>query len=179
YSIVEEEVREFGIKSLGDVLLDEFSGADANLAANEIPFDTNSKIKFIGKEVLTFKYDDSQTNDDGIEITMIDSSNDVEAKEDDSDLESMPGDEIESLSGFKVVYALADKPPQSDPLGHHLVDFSSLVATIQNLESSLSQKIDDKIEESVPRMVDDALEERLPKMLSDTLKFILLDLLLW
>ncbi|GJV83503.1 retrovirus-related pol polyprotein from transposon TNT 1-94 [Tanacetum coccineum] len=211
YNLKSPKVRESGIKSLGDVLLDEFGRADANLAANEIPFDTNSKIKFIGKEVPTFKYDDSQTNDDRIEITMIDSSKDVEAKEDDSDLESMPGDEIESLSGFKVVvtddddtqskhkeesykadeaaadnvldelldkHALADKPPQSDPLGHHLVDFSSLVATIQNLESSLSQKIDDKIEESVPRMVADALEERLPKMLSDTLKFVLLDLLL-
>nr|GFC81481.1 hypothetical protein [Tanacetum cinerariifolium] len=44
--------------------------------------------------------------------------------------------------------ASADKPPQSDPFGHHLVEFSSLIATLHNLESSVSQKIADKIEES-------------------------------
>ncbi|GJU69077.1 hypothetical protein Tco_1255336 [Tanacetum coccineum] len=37
-TIVEEEVKEFGIKSLGDVPLDEFCGADAYLDADESPF---------------------------------------------------------------------------------------------------------------------------------------------
>nr|GEU98968.1 retrovirus-related Pol polyprotein from transposon TNT 1-94 [Tanacetum cinerariifolium] len=128
-----------------------------------------------------------------IEIAMIDSSKDVKAKNDDSELESMLWHKIKSLSGFEVAVtddddtqskhkeesynvdevAYANKPPQSNPFGHHPADFSSLVATIQNLESSLSQKINDKIKESVSRMVVDALEERLHEMLSDTLKFIL------
>ncbi|GJW56211.1 hypothetical protein Tco_0102942 [Tanacetum coccineum] len=152
YSIVEEDVRESRIKSLGDVLLNEFGGADANLAANEIPFDTNSKIKFIGKEIESLS---------GFKVVVTD-DDDTQSKHKE---ESYKADEAAAdnvLDELLDKHALADKPPQSDPLGHHPVDFSSLVATIQNLESSLSQKIDDKIEESVPRMVDDALEERDP-----------------
>ncbi|GKA49040.1 hypothetical protein Tco_0741998 [Tanacetum coccineum] len=65
----------------------------------------------------------------------------------------------------------------SDPLGHLQIDISSLVAQVNNLESSLSQRAADKINDSVPRMVVDALEERLHELLSNTLKTILPDLL--
>ncbi|GKD47927.1 hypothetical protein Tco_1276903 [Tanacetum coccineum] len=51
------------IKSMGDALFDEFGGADANLDANESPFDTESEIKFIGKEVPKFIYIGSQVNE--------------------------------------------------------------------------------------------------------------------
>ncbi|GKE18691.1 hypothetical protein Tco_1426268 [Tanacetum coccineum] len=38
----EEIVKEFGLKSLGDILLDEFGGAYAKLNTDESPFDTES-----------------------------------------------------------------------------------------------------------------------------------------
>nr|GEZ69776.1 hypothetical protein [Tanacetum cinerariifolium] len=96
-SIVMEELRESVIKSLGDVLLDEFSEADDNLDANQSPFDSKLDIKFIGKE-----FEEAETDD-----TM--SVHNEEFSKDDAN-------------------AFADKPPQSDPFGHHLADFSSLVA---------------------------------------------------
>ncbi|GKB00337.1 hypothetical protein Tco_0828330 [Tanacetum coccineum] len=57
--------------------LNEFGGVDAKLGADESPFNTESEIKFVGKKVPTFKYDDSQIND-GIEITLIDSFKDTD-----------------------------------------------------------------------------------------------------
>ncbi|GKC74937.1 hypothetical protein Tco_1125711 [Tanacetum coccineum] len=148
--------------------------------------------KFIGKEVPTFKYDDSQIND-GIEIPLV-----------DSDLEFMPGDEIKSLYGFEeaetdddtmYVYneefskddenaddnvidelvdlakskdstanASAAKPTQSDPIGYHPADFSSLVATIQNLKSSF-----DFVKKALPK-----LDKRVKK----TLKAQVLELII-
>ncbi|GJS03885.1 hypothetical protein Tco_0320393 [Tanacetum coccineum] len=171
-SIVEEEVIESGIKSLGDVPLDQFGEADANLDVDESLFDTESEIKFIGKEVPKSIYNGSQFNEDATQGTVF-SIHDQVMQEADSDLESMPRDEIKSLYRF-------EEPKTNDdtiPLGHHQANFSSLVASIQNLESSLSKKVADKIKESFPRMVVNALEERLPKMLFDTLKTILPDLL--
>ncbi|GKB44065.1 hypothetical protein Tco_0889007 [Tanacetum coccineum] len=100
-SIVEEEVRDFGIKSLGDVPLDEFGRADANLDADESPFDTESEIKFIGNEVLKFIYNGSQVNEDATQGNGFSPSDQV-MQEADSDLESVPCDEIESLSGFEA-----------------------------------------------------------------------------
>ncbi|GJR59843.1 retrovirus-related pol polyprotein from transposon TNT 1-94 [Tanacetum coccineum] len=61
------------------------------------PFDTKSKIKFDGKEK-----DFLDMNDYGIEINLIGSSRDPEFQEGDSDLESMPDNEIESVSGFEA-----------------------------------------------------------------------------
>ncbi|GJV99083.1 hypothetical protein Tco_1554335 [Tanacetum coccineum] len=146
-SIVEEEVREFGIKSLGDVSLDEFGGADANLDADESPFDTETEIKFIGKE-----------------------------QEADSDLESVPGDEIESLSGFE-----ADVSEDDDRQSVHKEELTktdeaaanNVIDEVAHLESSLAQLVADKIKDSVPRLVADAFKERVPELLSDTLKNIL------
>ncbi|GKC31188.1 hypothetical protein Tco_1038482 [Tanacetum coccineum] len=132
-SIVEEEVRESRFILMGVVPLDKFSGADANLAADESPINTKSKIKFIRKKF-------------------------------------MHGDEIESLSGFEEE---SDDNPQSE----HKEKFSKANEEVvdNNFESSLSQKIADKIEKLVPRIVANALEERIPKMLSNTLKTILPD----
>nr|GEX90934.1 hypothetical protein [Tanacetum cinerariifolium] len=148
-SIVDEEARESGIKSLGDVPLDEFGGADAN----ESLFDTESKIKFIGKEVPKFIYNGSQFNEDATQGTGFFISDQV-IQEADFDLESMHGDEIESLPGFEELESDDD--------------------TMFNLPCL---KIADKIKESISSMVIDALKERLHKMLSNTLNTILRDLL--
>ncbi|GKD42786.1 hypothetical protein Tco_1267431 [Tanacetum coccineum] len=172
-----EEVRESGLKSMGDVPLDEFGRADANLDADESPFDTKSEIKFIRKEVPKFIYNGSHVNKDATKGFSL--SNQVIQKA-DSDLESMPGDEIESLSEFEAdesndddrqsvhkkyltktdeaaadnildeladmakfknenMNSFADKPSQSDPLGHLHKDLSSLTSKLAHLESSLAQ----------------------------------------
>nr|GEX99526.1 hypothetical protein [Tanacetum cinerariifolium] len=149
-SIIDEEVRESGIKSLGDVPLDEFGRADAN----ESPFDTESKIKFIGKEVPKFIYNGSQFNEDATQGTGFFISDQV-IQEGDFDLESMPGDKIESLPGFEELES----------------DDDTITLNLPCL------KIADKIKESISSMVIDALKERLHKMLSNTLNTILRDLL--
>ncbi|GKF12626.1 hypothetical protein Tco_0050552, partial [Tanacetum coccineum] len=87
--------------SLGDVPLDEFGRADTNLDADESPFNTNSETKFNGKEVLKFIYNGSQVNEDANQSTGF-SLFDQVMQEADSDLESMLGDKIESLSGFEA-----------------------------------------------------------------------------
>ncbi|GJY91451.1 hypothetical protein Tco_0506647 [Tanacetum coccineum] len=146
--------------SLGDVPLDEFGRADANLDADESPFNTKSETKFIGKEVPKFIYNGSQVNEDANQGTGF-SLFDQVMQEADSDLESMPGDKIESLSGFEAdesddddldmansknenVNASADKPSQSDPLGHLYKDISALTSRVGHLESSLAQQVVDK-----------------------------------
>ncbi|GJT40438.1 hypothetical protein Tco_0940303 [Tanacetum coccineum] len=210
---------------MGNVSFDELYRNDEKRSADESPFDTESEIKFIKKEVPKSTNDNDygigsvhQTmHNDDAQITLIVSSRDTKIQEADSDLESMPDDELESIFGFEagdddenansenkaelsktdkatadhmfdeLVYiansqdahlnAFADKPSESDPLGHLQTAISLLTAKVNNLESSLSQRVANKIKDSVPRMVVDAFEERIPKLLSDTLKSILLDLL--
>ncbi|GJZ55003.1 hypothetical protein Tco_0610196 [Tanacetum coccineum] len=94
-----------------------------------------------------------------------------------SDLESMFDDEIMFVSGFEE--AFADDYATKEELLKVVenANISSLVGQVKNLESSLSQRVADKINDSIPRMVADALEKRLHELLSDTLKTILPDLL--
>ncbi|GJS46601.1 hypothetical protein Tco_0596722 [Tanacetum coccineum] len=179
-SIVEEEVGDSGITSMGNISFDEL------------------------KEVLMTTVTPQVFGLHEIQAAYAHKDQDIE--EADSDLEFMLGDEIESLSRFEAdetdnddtqsehkeefskadeattdnvanMFASTNKPSQSDPLGHRSTNFSLLVANITNLESFFSQKIADKIEESVPQIVADTLKERLLEMLSDTLKTILIDLL--
>ncbi|GJX36186.1 hypothetical protein Tco_0247743 [Tanacetum coccineum] len=102
-----------------------------------------------------------------------------------SDLESMPGDDIESLSGFE-----ADESDHDDDI-HPMYkeeltkddekvadnELSSLTSKVEQLESSLAQRVADKIKDSMPKMVAYALKDRLLELLSNTLKTILPDLL--
>ncbi|GJZ26114.1 hypothetical protein Tco_0570367 [Tanacetum coccineum] len=83
-------------------------GNDEKRSADESPFDTESEIKFIKKEVPKSTNDNDygigsvhQTmHNDDAQITLIVSSRDTKIQEADSDLESMPDDEIESISGY-------------------------------------------------------------------------------
>ncbi|GKC61316.1 hypothetical protein Tco_1088914, partial [Tanacetum coccineum] len=111
-----------------------------NLDADESPFDTKSEIKFIRKEVPKFIYNGSHVNKDATKGFSL--SNQVIQKA-DSDLESMPSDETDSLSGFEsfelddevvvdnILYELANmnhlnenvnafthNTSESDPLSH-------------------------------------------------------------
>ncbi|GKD99632.1 hypothetical protein Tco_1387616, partial [Tanacetum coccineum] len=173
-TIVDEEVRESGIKSLGDVPLDAFGRADANLDADESPFNTESETKFIGKEVPKFIYNGSQVNEDANQGTGF-SLFDQVMQEADSDLESMPGDKIESLSGFKAddddldmansknenVNASTDKPSQSDPLGYLYKDISALTS-----RDSVKQALP-KFDKRVKKTLNDEIHELLIKPLNN------------
>ncbi|GKF64295.1 hypothetical protein Tco_0187743, partial [Tanacetum coccineum] len=67
----EEEVREPGIRSLGDVPLESLYVNDAEMAADEIPFDTESeKIHWEGESMpgdeikSLYGFEEAETNDD-------------------------------------------------------------------------------------------------------------------
>ncbi|GJX19598.1 reverse transcriptase domain-containing protein [Tanacetum coccineum] len=101
------------LKSLGNATFEELYGN-----AEESPYDTEFEIKVVKRFNLQhsddddqFKFmrpvysdmeDDTETKDDGIEINLDDSSKDAEFQEANPDLESIPEDEIESVSGFEV-----------------------------------------------------------------------------
>ncbi|GJW79119.1 hypothetical protein Tco_0140801 [Tanacetum coccineum] len=106
------------IRSLGNVTFEELYGN-----VKESPYDTESKIKFVKRfnlqhnddedqiKFMGFIYSDKEDDthvkpqevyDDGIKITLNDSSKDADFQKADSGLESMHGDEIESVSGFEV-----------------------------------------------------------------------------
>ncbi|GJZ15404.1 hypothetical protein Tco_0551081 [Tanacetum coccineum] len=141
----EEIVKEFGLKSLGDIPLDEFGGADAKRFPNS--------------------YDGSLVNDDSL--------SDQVMQEADSDLEYMPGDEIESLSGFE-----ADESDNDDCQSMHKEELSktdeaaadNIHDEIAYMANSENENVADKIKDSVPRLVADAFKERIPDLLSETLK---------
>nr|GEX41842.1 hypothetical protein [Tanacetum cinerariifolium] len=107
------------------------------------------------------KVDPNLTANDQIDGFILTDEKIIEA---DSDLESMP-----ELSKTDEA---AD-----DHMIDELVDLNSLSVKVENLESSLSQQVADKIDDLVPRLVADAIEERLLELLSDTLKNLLPDLL--
>ncbi|GJW04355.1 hypothetical protein Tco_1563211 [Tanacetum coccineum] len=48
--IVKEAVKDYGITLLGSITFEELFRHDTNIGADEIPFDTESEIKFIGNE---------------------------------------------------------------------------------------------------------------------------------
>ncbi|GKE79570.1 hypothetical protein Tco_1545690 [Tanacetum coccineum] len=96
--IIEEAVEDplatdFGIRPLGNVSLDKLlQDQNMNVEAEESPFDIESQIKFIRKA-------DQEMNVDADPTFIKSSFIDHEMKEADSDLESMSGDEIMSVSG--------------------------------------------------------------------------------
>ncbi|GKC57228.1 hypothetical protein Tco_1084826 [Tanacetum coccineum] len=150
-------------KIVGSILVDQ----DMTKANSDLELMLDDEIESISG----FEADDDDEDDH--------SENKVElSKNDEARVDNVIKELVDMVNSQDAkLNASADKPAESNPLGHLQDTFNSLFAKVKNLESSLSQRGDDKIDESVPRMVADAIEERLPKLLSDTLKNILLDLL--
>nr|GEX28249.1 retrovirus-related Pol polyprotein from transposon TNT 1-94 [Tanacetum cinerariifolium] len=85
-----------------------------------------------------------------------------EIKGSDSDLQSMPDDDLRSVSGF------------------HTTDFDnthknkvSLHSRLGDMESSIVQQVSTEFKSSLPALVIDSLKEQLPSLLSDALKVTL------
>ncbi|GKF30711.1 hypothetical protein Tco_0100509, partial [Tanacetum coccineum] len=90
----------------------------------------------------------------------------------DQDKDAKEGDASESLSGLRFMpnYDLASISTQSDPLGHLHAELSLLNTKIDQLESSISEKVVEAMKSSVPAIVADTLKEQLPSLLFDALK---------
>ncbi|GJS04498.1 hypothetical protein Tco_0321006 [Tanacetum coccineum] len=90
----------------------------------------------------------------------------------DSGLQSMPDDDLASLSGFE-----AEDSEDEDPLGHLQEELRTLNTKIDQLESNISKKVTDDIQSSVPSLVANALKAHLLDLISGALKNILPQLL--
>ncbi|GJX60626.1 hypothetical protein Tco_0292016 [Tanacetum coccineum] len=108
----------------------------------------------------------------------------------DSDLQSMPGDDLRSVSGFKFansddtrenevshsVHTLQDNIASAerlsipDHLDHICEEVSYLHSRLRNIESSIIHTVSDEIKSSLPAMITNALQEQLLEILSATLK---------
>ncbi|GJY67157.1 hypothetical protein Tco_0469395 [Tanacetum coccineum] len=173
---IQEEVKESGLESLGDVtfeqIMDEYD--QTNKAAQEVPespYDTESEIKIIKRFQICQADADAQITFLGSEP--YDMEIDQTSKKDDSDetdfgLQSMPDDDLASLSGFQAEDS--DDEAQSDPLGHLHEELRTLNTKVDQLKSSISKKVTDDIQSSVPSIVDDALKANLPGLLLEALK---------
>ncbi|GJZ08038.1 hypothetical protein Tco_0542321 [Tanacetum coccineum] len=121
---------------------------------------------------------------------MIDYEESAGIQEDsDSDLQSMPDDDLRSVSGFEAVVsddtndnkvshsahtshdiASAERLSIPDHLDHICEEVIYLYSRLRNMESSIVQTVSDEIKSSVPAMITNTLKEQLSKILSATLK---------
>ncbi|GKA70842.1 hypothetical protein Tco_0776981 [Tanacetum coccineum] len=160
---------------------------EVNKAAQETPespYDTESEIKVV-KSFFTSHLSEVQDQ------TMNDYEESAGIQEDsDSDLQSMPDDDLRSVSGFEVAnsddtddnevshsahalqddIASAERQSLLDHMDHICEEVNSLYLMLEDLESSISQKVSDEIQSSLPALVTNALKEQLPGILSATLK---------
>ncbi|GJS82736.1 retrovirus-related pol polyprotein from transposon TNT 1-94 [Tanacetum coccineum] len=148
----------------------EFDIADENL------FDTESEIQFVKS------YKPVTDNEESL-FTSKESDN-----EEDSELASIPDDEIgseESLSEPKIskseekdgdnvleeladLRALADKPSKS--ISHIKEEIISLSTKIGQMESNITKKVSEELHSSIPVLITEALKQELTGLLTDALK---------
>ncbi|GKC90709.1 hypothetical protein Tco_1151358, partial [Tanacetum coccineum] len=152
-----------------------------NKAAQETPqspYDTNSKIKVV-KSFFTIHLSEvqDQTMNDYEELAGI-------QEDSDSDLQSMPDDDLRSVSGFEAAdsddtldnevshsahtsqdIAFAERLSIPDHLDHICEEVSYLHSRLRNMESSIVKTVYDEIKSSLPAMITNALKEQLPGIL--------------
>ncbi|GKF47334.1 hypothetical protein Tco_0137136, partial [Tanacetum coccineum] len=75
----------------------------------------------------------------------------------------------------ETFHAFADKPAQSDPLGHLQEELYLLNNKVDQIESCISKKVVEDIQSSVPTIVVDTLKAKLPGLLSEALKIFFLN----
>ncbi|GKB11695.1 hypothetical protein Tco_0845618, partial [Tanacetum coccineum] len=193
----QEEVKESGLESLGDVtfeqIMDEYD--QKNKAAQEVPespYDTESEIKIIKRFQPSQPDDDAQITFLGAEpydMEIDQTLKKADSDETDSGLQSMPDDDLASLSGFEAedsddegslsnhqdnlsnegtaetFNASTDMPAQSDLFDHLLGELRTLSTKVDQLESSISKKVTDDIQSFMPSIVVDALKDSIAEKL--------------
>ncbi|GJS67649.1 hypothetical protein Tco_0682213 [Tanacetum coccineum] len=108
----------------------------------------------------------------------------------DSDLQSMPDDDLRFVSGFEAAdsydthdnevshsahtsqddIASAKRLSLPDHMDHICEEVISLHSRLEDLISSIAQSVSDEIQSSLPTLVTNALKEQLPRIISATLK---------
>ncbi|GJR91740.1 hypothetical protein Tco_0215751 [Tanacetum coccineum] len=146
----------------------------------ESPYDTEYEITIIKR------FQPNQSNDDA-QITFLDAKPYDLTKSRDADsasrLQSMPDNDLPSLSGFETansqdedsqsddtLHASVDVPAKSDPLGYLQEELCTLSTKVDNLESTISKKVSEDIQSSVPSIVTTTLKDLLPSLLLEALK---------
>ncbi|GKE90280.1 hypothetical protein Tco_1567755, partial [Tanacetum coccineum] len=194
---VKETVQESGLVAMEDVtfehIMDEFDSKTQGAQENdESPYDTESEIKIIKSyqdatiSSSLFIHQSSsydQDDQDVIDITPKD-ADEGDGSESLSGLRSMSDDDLASMTGFETqdfadnvseegtdtLLASADKPAQSDPLGHLHEELCLLNNKVNQLESSITKHVSDSIKSTVTLIVTNTLKEQLPGLLLDALK---------
>ncbi|GKC77994.1 hypothetical protein Tco_1128768 [Tanacetum coccineum] len=182
-----EEVKAPRLESIGDVtfeqIMDEID--QQNQAAQdklETPYDTESEIKIIKRFQPSQPDDDAQITFLNVEPYDPTKSRDADS-DSDSGLQSMPDDDLPSLSGFETpdsqdedsqsddnLHASVDVPAKSDPLGYLQEELRTLSTKVDNLESTISKKVSEDVQSSVASFVTTTLKDLLPSLLLEALK---------
>ncbi|GJS71014.1 hypothetical protein Tco_0703855 [Tanacetum coccineum] len=145
---------------------------------SESPYDTESEIKVV-KSFFISRLNELKDK------SMLESEDTANVHEDfDSDLQSMPDDELRSVSGFEAAdsddflddevshsdhivqynIASAERLSLPDHMDHICEEVSSLHSKLGEIESSITD-----IKSSLPYIVNNALKEQLPGLLSASL----------
>ncbi|GKF35759.1 hypothetical protein Tco_0112517, partial [Tanacetum coccineum] len=157
----------------------------------ESPYDTESKIKAV-KSFFTSHISElkDQTMPNYEEIHDI-------LKGFDSDLQSMPDDDLRSVLGFHTAdsddthdnkvsksdnifqddHAFAERLSLLDHMDNICEVVSSLHSRLGDMESSIIQQVSANFKSSLPALITDSIKEQLPRLLSDALKDTLPQLL--
>ncbi|GJU58675.1 hypothetical protein Tco_1236441 [Tanacetum coccineum] len=163
---VEEEVKDVGFVAMEEVtfekIMDEVDSKTQGAQENaESPYDTESEIKII-------KYYQAAT------ISEVEEGDDSDSL---SGLRSMPDDDLASMTGFETqdsadhiskegtetLHASADKPAQSDPLGHLHEELCLLYNKLPGLLSdALKDTLPQLIKDSIKSSVSESIAEELP-----------------
>nr|GFB20762.1 hypothetical protein [Tanacetum cinerariifolium] len=155
-------------------------GADKSLSGTTVQPITQPKaptdLKLRKQKILPsskpkFSYQGSQrSTSDDFDVIDITPKNDEQGDTYNSGLMSMPDDDLTFLTGFKTsdstdngsqkgtvetLYAFADKPAQSDPIGHLHEDLCTLTTKVNQLESNITKQVTDVIQSSIPSLVVD------------------------
>ncbi|GJZ11244.1 hypothetical protein Tco_0546003 [Tanacetum coccineum] len=171
------------------------------------PYGTESEIKIIksfqvnivSNSLLIHQGLQRSTSDD-INVIDITPKDDEEGDASDSDLRSMPSDNLASLTGFEtpdsddeasisvtkehsvdnlmetsdgdvaLPNASAGVSALSDPLGHLQRELATISSKVDQMESKITKRVSDELKSFVPSLVSDALKETLPGLLADALK---------
>ncbi|GJZ90043.1 hypothetical protein Tco_0661970 [Tanacetum coccineum] len=171
------------------------------------PYGTESEIKIIksfqvnivSNSLLIHQGLQRSTSDD-INVIDITPKDDEEGDASDSDLRSMPSDNLASLTGFEtpdsndeasisvtkehsddnlmetsggdaaLPNASAGVSALSDPLGHLQRELATISSKVDQMESKITKRVSDELKSFVPSLVSDALKETLPGLLVDALK---------
>ncbi|GJS77696.1 retrovirus-related pol polyprotein from transposon TNT 1-94 [Tanacetum coccineum] len=190
---VEEEVKSSGLTTMGDItfdqLMDEYEKKKgASEVEYESPYDTESKVKFVKSFPITIisgsLFIVQLMMGDTTDLSLQDQLMEEKA---DSDLKSMPNDEVESIFGFVAAESTNEEndtvetkvkltQSEEDTADNILDEMtapnafankpSDPLGPLQAKISSLTTKVE-KLESSLAKKMDDKLEESVPRIVAD------------